>query len=95
MVTLDAASTRFHACERLNKCSHIVGEYDKARDREESPEFGYAPEAIVGDKSLIVYVNPLELSKMTMKLYATEMTDRLDAAKRSGKREDWPSLLVS
>ena len=57
ILTTDAASTRFHACERFNRCEHV----DVGR-------FSQAGKSI----PTVVYVNPVDMGTTSWDLYVSE-----------------------
>ncbi|KAG1818539.1 uncharacterized protein BJ212DRAFT_1479545 [Suillus subaureus] len=72
LVTRDATSTRFHACERLERCSFVnVPSFDFKND--------LAPRSIEGKK--VVYVNPVTMGCARWEGYRMDVRRRLAMGK--------------
>jgi len=67
IVTRDPASTRFHACERFDRCDHVLVDN----------EHGRFENAISRRGKRVIYVNPVTMGKMNWKLYFEETKQRL------------------
>lgn len=67
IVTRDPASTRFHACERFDRCDHVLVDN----------EHGRFENAISHRGKRVIYVNPVTMGKMNWKLYFEETKQRL------------------
>ncbi|KAG2344465.1 hypothetical protein BDR05DRAFT_910025 [Suillus weaverae] len=79
LVTRDATSTRFHACERFERCSFVqVPSFDSKNDS--------APRSIEGKK--VVYVNPVTMGCAQWEGY------RMDVRRRLAMGKDVDRLLV-
>jgi hypothetical protein len=79
LVTRDATSTRFHACERFERCSFVnVPSFDFKND--------LAPRSIEGKK--VVYVNPVAMGCAQWEAY------RMDVRRRLAMGKDVDRLLV-
>ncbi|KAG1727799.1 beta-lactamase-like protein [Suillus lakei] len=79
LVTRDATSTRFHACERFERCSFVnVPDFDFKNDM--------APQSIEGKK--VVYVNPVAMGCAQWEGY------RMDVRRRLAMGKDVDRLLV-
>ncbi|KAG1780545.1 beta-lactamase-like protein [Suillus placidus] len=79
LVTRDATSTRFHACERFERCSFVqVPSFDFRNDS--------APRSIEGKK--VVYVNPVTMGCAQWESY------RMDVRRRLAMGKDVDRLLV-
>lgn len=79
LVTRDAKSTRFHACERYERCSFVdVPSFDFKHD--------LAPRSIEGKK--VVYVNPVTMGCAQWERY------RMDVRRRLAMGKDVDRLLV-
>ncbi|KAI0647865.1 hypothetical protein C8Q79DRAFT_952331 [Trametes meyenii] len=62
IITKDGASTRFHACERFDRCEHV-----RVNGRE----------AFTAEGHHVVYVNPVNMSTTAWELYFKQMTYQL------------------
>ncbi|KAG1742254.1 beta-lactamase-like protein [Suillus paluster] len=79
LVTRDATSTRFHACERFERCSFVdVPPFDFKNDS--------APRSMEGKK--VVYVNPMTMGCAQWESY------RVDVRSRLARGKDVDRLLV-
>lgn len=98
---------RFHACERKWKCDTIwaegIGCYEFTDD--EVKDFkGPKLKRTRGpssDPSLVVFVNPVEMSPGKWRAYRSDALKKLEAAKRASEQipgtasVEWPTFLVS
>ncbi|KDQ51247.1 hypothetical protein JAAARDRAFT_211212 [Jaapia argillacea MUCL 33604] len=67
IVTRDASSTKFHACERFDRCEHVAEETDTQHSKEKGKS----------DGKHVVYVNPVTMGVSGWSLYLSEMKDKL------------------
>ncbi|CCL98525.1 uncharacterized protein FIBRA_00524 [Fibroporia radiculosa] len=74
IITRDAASTRFHACERFNRCEHVSA--DGQGVRAPSVAANMTP-SLSNNGTHVVYVNPVTMGVAGWDLYLSEMTEKL------------------
>ncbi|OBZ69030.1 5' exonuclease Apollo [Grifola frondosa] len=73
ILTCDAASTRFHACERFNRCDHVSVDGQKSH----APfAAGTSKTKAAGGKH-VVYVNPVSMGMAAWELYLKDTRERL------------------
>ena len=72
IITADAASTRFHACERFGRCEHVSVDESVARG---DPSLTGA--SVNAQGMHVVYVNPVTMSVAGFELYMKETTEKL------------------
>lgn len=70
IITRDAASTRFHACERFDRCEYV----DAPR---EDPSSAKAAPSINASARHVVYVNPVTMGLAAWELYQEETKSKL------------------
>ena len=67
IVTRDPASTRFHACERFNRCDYVLVDNEQ----------GTFENSISRRGRRVIYINPVTMGKINWKLYFEETRQRL------------------
>ncbi|TFK65604.1 hypothetical protein BDN72DRAFT_845347 [Pluteus cervinus] len=67
IATLDASATRFHACERFDRCDHVAVDED--------PQQGIVSKSRMGHH--VVYVNPVTMGSTSWMLYLQDTKSRL------------------
>ena len=74
IITSDAASTRFHACERFNRCEHVS--VDGNGGRAPTAAANAAPSVSVTGKH-VVYVNPVTMGAAEWQRYMKETNEKI------------------
>jgi DNA cross-link repair 1C protein len=75
IITLDASSTRFHACERFNRCEHVDTD-DGNRNVGTSGRVRHGTVSKTGKS--VVYVNPVGMSIQRWEWYLRETRTLLE-----------------
>ncbi|KAF8653242.1 hypothetical protein AX16_004070 [Volvariella volvacea WC 439] len=70
ILTSDPSSTRFHACERFDRCDHVA--VDEVPNRKEG---SFGSTSRMGHR--VVYVNPVSVGVASWKAYANDVKSRL------------------
>ena len=76
IITSDAASTRFHACERFNRCEHVS--VDGNGSRAPTAAATATPSVSVTGKH-VVYVNPVTMGAEEWQRYMKETGAKLQS----------------
>ncbi|EED83235.1 predicted protein [Postia placenta Mad-698-R] len=72
IITQDAASTRFHACERFDRCNHVSVVAESPRNQTVA-----AGRSVNANGEHVVYVNPVTMGVAGWDLYLKETRERL------------------
>ena len=74
IITSDAASTRFHACERFNRCEHVSVD---GNGRRAPTTAANATPSIGASGKHVVYVNPVTMGMAEWQQYMTETRTKI------------------
>ena len=74
IITSDPASTRFHACERFNRCEHVSVDGNGGRAPTTAAN---ATPSIGASGKHVVYVNPVTMGTAEWQRYLTETSTKI------------------
>jgi DNA cross-link repair 1C protein len=74
ILTRDATSTRFHACERFDRCDDVNTDQKKAYGNADEISYG----AISKTGKNVIYVNPVRMSVQRWDSYIRETKELLN-----------------